>query len=312
MSQLIQQLQQLTDREFILPTSNGTAALTLALLVDPKNGNVALPANTCFSVLSAIHASGRGAHVLDIELDRYQSLAGEIADTSSSIMVHCMGMMTDGLMWEEYTTHNNTFLIEDACLVLGGTYKNRKAGSFGKVSVLSFGYDKIVDAGGGGAFLTDDETLYTKAKAILEENKLFQMTEEVEKNVVEALAGLEESLAIRKENASYLEKYLTDRLIRKPFITQDDPLWRYSFLFRGDRDFMLKKAQEEHMIMTSHYQSLHRLRTGEDLANASYFSDHIVNVFIKPGTDKVYLDRVIEFFDRYEEPEPQGILSTII
>ena len=43
---------------------------------------------------------------------------------------------------------------------MGGSINGKKLGSFGDASVISFGYSKILDCGGGGCVLTDNEILY--------------------------------------------------------------------------------------------------------------------------------------------------------
>ena len=51
---------------------------------------------------------------------------------------------------------------------MGGTFKNKKIGSFGNASIISFGYSKILDCGGGGGILTDDKEIYKKIKMIVQ------------------------------------------------------------------------------------------------------------------------------------------------
>jgi len=58
----------------------------------------------------------------------------------------------------------NLELVEDAAESLGSYYKEKHTGSFGRVSAVSFNGNKIITTGGGGAILTDDETLADYAK----------------------------------------------------------------------------------------------------------------------------------------------------
>lgn len=46
-------------------------------------------------------------------------------------------------------------LIEDAAQAYGATIHGKRVGSFGDISILSFGHTKVLEAGGGGAVLTD-------------------------------------------------------------------------------------------------------------------------------------------------------------
>ncbi len=54
-------------------------------------------------------------------------------------------------------------MIEDAAPALGGSYKGKMLGNFGRVSAFSFDYYKIITAGEGGAIATNDDEIYDKA-----------------------------------------------------------------------------------------------------------------------------------------------------
>ena len=53
-------------------------------------------------------------------------------------------------------------IIEDACEVVGGTYKGRYLGILGKCGTWSFDPNKTLTVGEGGIVLTDDEAIYHK------------------------------------------------------------------------------------------------------------------------------------------------------
>jgi perosamine synthetase len=55
-------------------------------------------------------------------------------------------------------------LIEDAAESLGSFYKGKHTGHWGKLSALSFNGNKTITTGGGGAILTNDDTLGDIAK----------------------------------------------------------------------------------------------------------------------------------------------------
>ena len=57
-------------------------------------------------------------------------------------------------------------LIEDAAESLGSCYKNKHAGTFGSVGILSFNGNKPVTTGGGGMIISDDEFIVKRAKHI--------------------------------------------------------------------------------------------------------------------------------------------------
>jgi len=55
-------------------------------------------------------------------------------------------------------------LIEDAAESIGTLYKGRHTGNWGRLSALSFNGNKIITTGGGGAILTNDEDLASRAR----------------------------------------------------------------------------------------------------------------------------------------------------
>ncbi|NQT27621.1 aminotransferase class I/II-fold pyridoxal phosphate-dependent enzyme [candidate division KSB1 bacterium] len=55
-------------------------------------------------------------------------------------------------------------VIEDAAESLGASYKNRKSGNFGVMSVLSFNGNKIITTSGGGMLLSNNEDFIKKAR----------------------------------------------------------------------------------------------------------------------------------------------------
>jgi len=57
-------------------------------------------------------------------------------------------------------------VVEDAAESLGSLYKGRHTGTFGLMGIYSFNGNKTVTCGGGGAIVTDDETLAKRAKHV--------------------------------------------------------------------------------------------------------------------------------------------------
>jgi dTDP-4-amino-4,6-dideoxygalactose transaminase len=55
-------------------------------------------------------------------------------------------------------------VIEDAAEALGSHINNKMCGSFGKVGILSFNGNKIITTSGGGALLTNNESLANNAR----------------------------------------------------------------------------------------------------------------------------------------------------
>lgn len=87
-----------------------------------------------------------------------------LPDPKAIIVVHLYGMPA---RMDEIMAISGKYgipVIEDAAEALGSRYKNRPAGSFGTMAVLSFNGNKIITTSGGGALLSDEIELIEKAR----------------------------------------------------------------------------------------------------------------------------------------------------
>ena len=67
---------------------------------------------------------------------------------------------------------NKIKLIEDCAESIGSSINNKKTGTFGDASILSFAGNKILTAGEGGAVLTNSDKLFEKLKLIRSHGRL--------------------------------------------------------------------------------------------------------------------------------------------
>lgn len=170
-----------------IATVNGTAALHICLkLAGVKSGDeVLVPTLTFVATANAVSHCGATPHLVDSEertlgLDPYKLkdyLTGlaEIRNETcfnrltgrpirAVVPVHTFGHPVDLDPLVELSARFKITLIEDAAESLGSYYKGRHTGQFGKMAALSFNGNKTVTTGGGGAILTNDESLADKAK----------------------------------------------------------------------------------------------------------------------------------------------------
>lgn len=154
----------LTDRfdaDEVLLTDSGTTALTLALRVVTRNDPddpVALPGYCCYDVATA--AVGARVPVLLYDLDPetlgpdLDSLAECVEDGARAVVIaHLYGVPVDLDPILDLAADREIPVIEDAAQGAGGRYGEQPLGSFGSLSVLSFGRGKGTTGCGGGALL---------------------------------------------------------------------------------------------------------------------------------------------------------------
>jgi perosamine synthetase len=166
---------------------NGTAALQVALKLAgvQANDEVIVPALTFVATANAAQYLGAVPHFADSEettlgldplalrgwLKATAEPAGDVYRNRHTgrrlramIPMHTFGHPCDmdGLL---AVAHDYRLaLVEDAAESLGSFYQGQHTGTLGLLGTLSFNGNKIVTTGGGGAILTNDESLADHAK----------------------------------------------------------------------------------------------------------------------------------------------------
>ncbi len=129
---------------------------------------------TDFSWVATAHAiayTGAKCVFVDIDPDSWcidpKAIEAAITPKTKAIMlVHAFGhpAQMDEIM--AIAHKYNLRVIEDAAPALGAEFKGRKVGSFGDVGCFSFQGAKLTVSGEGGIFVTNDESIYEKAKLL--------------------------------------------------------------------------------------------------------------------------------------------------
>jgi perosamine synthetase len=180
-------LAMYTGAKYAVAVVNGTAALHVALRLAQvrQNDEVLIPALTFVATANAVAYCGAVPHFVDSEertlgldpraLREYLMASTEIRDghcvnratrrvIRALVPMHAYGhpVDIDGLLAVARDFH--LALVEDAAESLGSTALDRHTGTFGLMGTLSFNGNKTVTTGGGGAILTNDSELATRAK----------------------------------------------------------------------------------------------------------------------------------------------------
>jgi dTDP-4-amino-4,6-dideoxygalactose transaminase len=78
------------------------------------------------------------------------------------IAIHLFGNSCDIINIKKLSKQFNCFLIEDSAQSFGNEIEAGKLGSFGDISIFSFGNGKIIEVGHGGSVQTNNKELMTK------------------------------------------------------------------------------------------------------------------------------------------------------
>ena len=143
----------------VVLTDSGTSALVLALrALVGDGGTVALPGYCCIDLTAAARFAGVRVRLYDVDPQTLgadlDSLARALERGADGVVVaHLYGFPVDVPAVTSLAARYGVPVIEDAAQGAGGTLGGRVLGSFGDVSILSFGRGKGMTAGRGGALL---------------------------------------------------------------------------------------------------------------------------------------------------------------
>ena len=161
------------DRKYGIAVSNGSAALDIAVkaLDIGKGDEVILPTFTIISPAQSIITSGAIPVLVDCNLDTWNIDVNAIEDkitsrTKAILVVHIYGLPVDMDPILAICKKYNLKLIEDAAEVHGQTYKGKKCGSFGDISIFSFYPNKHITTGEGGMIVCDNDEINERCKKL--------------------------------------------------------------------------------------------------------------------------------------------------
>lgn len=180
-------LATFTGAKRAIAVVNGTAALHVSLLLAgvEAGDEVLLPALTFIATANAVAYCQATPHFVDSEerslgMDAL-ALRDYLQTTTEMRNGNCINLRTGQVIRALVPMHTfghpvdidallsvahdfNLQLIEDAAESLGSTLGGRHTGTFGVMGALSFNGNKTITTGGGGAILTNDLQLATRAK----------------------------------------------------------------------------------------------------------------------------------------------------
>ncbi|MBI3399988.1 MAG: dTDP-4-amino-4,6-dideoxygalactose transaminase [Acidobacteria bacterium] len=156
-------------------TPSGTHALELMMRALPlaPGDEVICPSFTFVSVANAIILAGGTPVFADIEAATLNldpaSVQQRLSPRTRAIVTGHYGGIAFGLeTLESLASSRGIALLEDAAHALGGTYRGRALGTWGRAAAFSFHGTKNLVAGEGGLFVTTDAALAARAEIIRE------------------------------------------------------------------------------------------------------------------------------------------------
>jgi perosamine synthetase len=172
-NKFIEKIKKITGSRYVLPVSNGTLGLYVALLsLDlPRGSEILIPSFTFFGSASSAYFAGLKPVFVDVDPENYMATVGnyekKISSRTVALMpVHIYGLSCDMNPLMKFAKKHKLKVIEDAAQAIGVKYNSKHCGTFGDVGVISFFADKTIAMGEGGAILTNNIKIFNKLKLI--------------------------------------------------------------------------------------------------------------------------------------------------
>lgn len=254
---------------------NGTDALFIALktLGIGQGDEVIVPANSFIATSEAVTLTGARVAFVDIDPKTYNMDPNKLEDCLKSryapgsmrsanrlraiIPVHLYGQPADMDPILTLARKYNLKIVEDAAQAHGAIYKGRPIGSIGDIGCFSFYPGKNLGAyGDGGAILTNDDELASKARMLANHGRIDKYDHQME-GVNSRLDGLQAAILEvklkhlhewterRRENAYLYNKYLQNTDVITPYETPDVKAVYHLYVVRVKRE--LREKLQEHL-----------------------------------------------------------------
>jgi len=168
-----EKLAKYSARRFAVVFNSGTSALhalMIAFGIGPGD-EVIVPSFTFISTANTPLFVGAKPAFAEIEEETFgldpKDVERKITKKTKAIIpIHYGGCPCKIEELKNVAKRHNVILIEDVAESLGAKIKDRKVGTFGDASVLSFCQNKIITTGEGGAIVTNSKDIYERLKLI--------------------------------------------------------------------------------------------------------------------------------------------------
>jgi dTDP-4-amino-4,6-dideoxygalactose transaminase len=170
-------LAQYTGAKHAAALNSGTSAIHLALIMlGVKAGDAVLCQSFTFSASANPIAYQNAIPVfIDSEKDTWnmspifleqaiKELTAKGQKPKAIIPVHLYGVPAKMVEIMAIASHYDIPVVEDAAEALGSTLYGNACGTYGQLGVLSFNGNKIITTSGGGALISDDETMIKQSR----------------------------------------------------------------------------------------------------------------------------------------------------
>lgn len=294
---LVAALQEQMQLPYVWPCSSGTVAVEIALrgLALRPGDEVVMAAYDFPGNFRALEAVEARPVLVDIDPDSWcldvEHVEAAVGPATRAVLVsHLHGGLAPARRLRELTDRRGLWLVEDVCQSPGAVVDGRRAGSWGDVSVLSFGGSKLLSAGRGGAVLTARPDVFQRVKVFSERgNHAFPLSELQAAVLLPQVLKLAARNSVRRERAGQLLDALQSLDALRPLRdwrsdAGQEPAfyklaWRESFERPATRERFIAAAHAAGIAIDAGFRgfagrSERRCRKVGSLAHARAAADH--------------------------------------
>jgi len=319
-----------TGAKYCLAVNSGTDALILSLRsLSISNGDeVITSANTFYATAGAIVACGAKPILVDVD-NSFQINVNEIEKkinkrTKAIIAVHWAGASPDIFAIKKIAKKYNIFVVEDACMGIGGSVDGNHPGTIGHVGAFSLHPLKSLNAmGDGGFFVTNNKKLYEWAKTyrnhgMINRDEIVMWGVNMRMQPLQAIVALEGLKKIdsvikkRNSNAAYLDSKLAslDGLITLPKrYNKNIETFSLYMILAKDRDKLYNYLKKNYIECKIHYpiplssqRPYTHINKKRDCKVANFQAKNLITLPIHQYLSKKHLDymydKIKKFYDK--------------
>lgn len=166
-------ISELLGVKHVVAVSNGTSALTIALMaIGLKPGDeVIIPNRTWVATAHAVKILGGNVVTVDVESDRpimdWMNIEKAISPKTRAIIpVHMNGRAANMINIKKIAAKYRLYVIEDAAQALYSKYNDDYLGTIGDIGCFSLSAAKIISTGQSGFVVTKNSKLANRIRAI--------------------------------------------------------------------------------------------------------------------------------------------------
>lgn len=162
--------------------------ISIAMVKELKGiGEVIVPPLGWVSDLSSVAQLGMTPVIVDIDMSSLAITAENIkkaitSNTKAIVLVHTLGFngLTDEIL--AIAKEHNLLLIEDCCESHGATFKDKKIGTYGDISLFSFYFGHHITTIEGGVVCVNDDKLHDLAKLFRSHGMTREASQDLQKH----------------------------------------------------------------------------------------------------------------------------------